>query len=382
MTDPNEPDDHTAAAPDPEASPLPAAGKPAEDPRLDEGRAHNPGGVDDNGDDFDDNGGEEDEKKRAGCFKVGCITLLAMALITILAVGGFAAYLNYKFDHNINKQALLPTGSGPTRDAQAGDSQNILLLGSDSRSKDVTDGSRSDVIQLVHISNDHKTVQIIHFPRDLYVAIPGHGKNKINAAYAYGKVPLLVQTIQNLLGVKIDSAAIIGFDGFSKLTNTVGGVDLFVPQAYNEPGFGTWSVGVHHMNGAQALAFVRERHQLAEGDIDRGRNQQRWIKAVLSKTLQAGTLLNPLKLSQVVDDVTADGNLTVDKNLDLKGLGWQMRSLRMSNVSFYTAPFTGFAKNPTAGDIDVVDEAKMKTLGTALRIDDFSNYTGAKNALQ
>lgn len=322
------------------------------------------------------------EKNRGGCVKVGCITVLVMAVVTVLAVGGFAAYLNYKLDHNVSKQALLPGGDGPTRDPKAGDAQNILLLGSDSRSQNLSDASRSDVIQLVHISSDHKSVQVIHFPRDLYVDIPGHGKNKINAAYAYGKVPLLVQTLQNLLDIKIDSAAIIGFDGFAKLTNTVGGVDLYVSQAYDEGDFGSWDVGVHHMNGDQALAFVRERHQLKEGDIDRGRNQQRWIKAVMSKTLQAGTLLNPLKLSEVVDDVTADGNLVVDKSLDLKSLGWQLRSLRMSDVSFYTAPFSGFAKNPRAGDIDVVDEPKMKTLGNALRLDDFGVFTGAKNALQ
>ncbi len=381
MTDPNEPDDRPAAAGErPEPPPTPA--RPVDDTEPATGAAddvdNRNGGNDDNTDDFD----EPDEKKRAGCFKVGCITVLVMAVVSVLAIGGFAFYLNYKFDNNVHKEALLPTGSGPTRDARAGDSQNILLLGSDSRSQDLTDASRSDVIQLVHISSDHKTVQVIHFPRDLYVDIPGHGKNKINAAYAYGKVPLLVETLQNLLDVKIDSAAIIGFDGFAKLTNTVGGVDLYVSQAYNEGGFGKWDVGVHHMNGEQALAFVRERHQLKEGDIDRGRNQQRWIKAVMSKTLQAGTLLNPLKLSSVIDDVTADGNMTVDKNLDLKSLGWQMRSLRMSNVSFYTAPFSGFAKNPTAGDIDVVDAPKMKTLGDALRYDDFSVFTGTKNALQ
>lgn len=329
------------------------------------------------GDEADD----EEPKKKAGCFKVGCLTVLSMFLVTALAIGCFAAYLSWKLDNNIKHTAMLPTGNQPERNAGAGDAQNILLMGSDSRGNSVADGSRSDVIQLVHISNGQKTVQVVHFPRDLYVAIPGHGKNKINAAYAFGKVPLLVTTLQNLLGIRIDAAAIIGFEGFAKLTDTLGGVDLYVPQSFSESDFGTWTQGWHHMNGKQALGFVRERHQLKEGDIDRGRNQQAWIKAIMTKTLKAGTLLNPLKLNSIIDDVTAGGNLQVD-GIDVQSLGWSMRNLRMSDVTFYTAPFSGFGSDPVAGSIDIVDEAKMKELGKALYDDDFSQYSGSTNALK
>lgn len=337
-----------------------------------------PPGADD---DFEDD--DQDEPKKAGCLKVGCLTILSMLLVTALAVGGFAAYLNWKLDHNIKKTGLLPTEADqPTRNAAAGDALNILLLGSDSRSQSLQDASRSDVIQLVHVSNDRKSVQVIHFPRDLYVSIPGRGKNKINAAYAYGGPQLLIRTLQDLLGIKIDHAAQIGFDGFAKLTDTVGGVDLYVPQAYTDGSKKRWEVGMQHMNGKQALGFVRERYQLREGDIDRGRNQQAWIKAIMAKTLKAGTLLNPIKLNSIVDDLTSNDNLAVDKDMNVQSLGWSMRNLRMGNVRFYTAPFSGYGNDPVAGAIDIVDEPKMKALGQALYNDDFSKYTGTSNPLR
>lgn len=324
----------------------------------------------------------EEPKKKAGCLKVGCLTLLTMFVISALAVGGFAAYLNWKLDNNIQRSDMIPDDAGqPTRKSEAGEALNILLMGSDSRSKDLNDSSRSDVIQLVHISDDRKSVQVIHFPRDLYVSIPGHGKNKINAAYAYGGEKLLILTLQNLLGVKIDHAAQIGFEGFGKLTNTVGGVDVYVPQQYND-GRQTWTVGRHHMDGEQALRFVRQRYQLREGDIDRGRNQQAWIKAVMAKTLKAGTLLNPVKLNKMVDDLTADKNLRVDEDMQVQSIGLSLRNLRMSGVTFYTAPFTGLGSDPRAGSIVIADEAKIKRLGAAVANDDFSNYSASTNPLQ
>ncbi len=84
---------------------------------------------------------------------------------------------------------------------------------------------------LAHVPADHRNVTLIHFPRDLYVSIPGKGKNKLNAAYAFGGAPLLVTTMQNLLGVKIDHVAVTGFENFKAMTDAVGGVDVNVEEA-------------------------------------------------------------------------------------------------------------------------------------------------------
>ncbi len=329
--------------------------------------------------------GRRRPRRKRGRLKIALLTLASMLLIVVLAGVGFALYLNHLLDSNVERAGLLPSeGSGPTRQATAGEAQNILLLGSDSRDKsDIHDASRADVIQLVHINDDHSALQVISFPRDLYVPIPGHGKNKINAAYAFGGAPLLVKTLQNMLGVHIDHVAQIGFTGFAKVTDELGGVDVYVAQGFHEKGYGSFDKGWHHMSGEQALGFVRERHQLAEGDIDRGRNQQAWIKAVLDKTMKKGTLLNPIKVTNIIDDITS--NAVVDKSMTasyMRNTALKLRDIRMDDVSFYTAPFKGFAYVKGAGAIDVVDKPAMKALGKAIATDRMGTYSAGRNDIK
>ncbi|MDF8265559.1 LCP family protein [Luteipulveratus flavus] len=302
--------------------------------------------------------------------RVIAYTLLTMLLVVVLAAVGFGLYLDHLVSANVRHDPLLPPAESRAARAQgAGDAQNILLLGSDSRTEQLQDASRADVIQLVHISDDRSSVQVIHFPRDLYVPIPGHGRNKINAAYAFGGAPLLVQTMEGMLHVRIDHVAQIGFDGFRDLTNTVGGVDVNVDQPTTSDGH-TFTRGINHLDGDAALAFVRERKQLSEGDIDRGRRQQAWLKGLLDKTLRAGTLANPVRLAHVVDDTTS--NLVVDDGFstgEMRSLALSLRNLRGGGVTFATAPFSGFRSVPGVGSVDVVDDAGMARLGTALRED-------------
>lgn len=329
--------------------------------------------------------GRRRRRRKSGWLKVTLLTLLSMVLIIVLAFVGFAAYLNHVLSSNITHGKALPSPTVKPA-ADAGDSQNILLLGSDTRSgtvADVRSGARSDVIQLVHISKGHKSVQIIHFPRDLYVSIPGHGKNKINAAFAYGGPGLLAQTISQMLGgVVINRYAIIDFKGFADLTDDLGGVNVYVAQAFDEKGYGTFQKGFNKMNGDQALGFVRERHQLKEGDIDRGRDQQAWISAVVHKTLSAGTLLNPVKLTNTVKDLTKYTQVDADTSAgDIRSLALNLRNLRSGNITYYTAPFSGFANDPVAGSIDVVNQPQMKKLGQALYHDKMADYAYGKNAI-
>lgn len=329
--------------------------------------------------------GTRRRRRKKGWLKVTLLTLFSMVLIIVLVFVGFALYLNHVLSSNITHGQALPSSKVKPA-ADAGDSQNILLLGSDTRSgniKDVRSGARSDVIQLVHISRGHKSVQIIHFPRDLYVSIPGHGKNKINAAFAYGGPGLLAETISQMLGgVVINRYAIIDFKGFADLTDDLGGVNVYVAQAFNEKGYGTFQKGYNKMNGDQALGFVRERHQLKEGDIDRGRDQQAWISAVLHKTLSAGTLMNPVKLTNTVKDLTKYTQVDADTSAgDIRSLALDMRNLRSSDITYYTAPFSGFANDPVAGSIDVVNKPQMKKLGQALYHDKMSDYAYGKNTI-
>ncbi len=307
------------------------------------------------------------------------VALLAMAVLLVLTMGGFLVNLNRIVSGNVRQQDLLPklatTASDgsvvpvPTKAPEAKNALNMLLLGTDSRGPG--DQGRSDVIILAHISDDRQSVTLVHFPRDLYVSIPGHGKDKINAAYAFGGVQLLVLTLEQIIDVPIDHVALIDFEGFKDMTDAIGGVDVTI--AEGSPGF---PKGVMHMNGSQGLTFVRERHALSQGDISRGQRQQAFIKAVLLKGLSREVLLNPVTFSNFVDAATR--NLTVDQSLDvgaMRSLAISMRDIRPADVVFLTAPWTGVGTTPAGASIVNMSERQMAVLSAALKSDAMATYT-------
>lgn len=318
---------------------------------------------------------KERERKRNRRVLVGAIVLL---LIPALAVGGYLFWLNQIVSGNVKHEQLLPPVGAPTDDKgqvieqPAGNGTNYLVIGGDAGPDRV--GSRSDVMVLVHVPEDRHNVSLIHFPRDLYVAIPGHGKNKLNASYAFGGAPLLVRTMQNMLGVEIDHVAVIDFEGFKRMTDAVGGVDVMVEEASEGDGK-VFTKGMMHMDGDTALIFVRQRKQLSEGDISRGKRQQAFMKGLMLKALSKETLTNPLTLKSFLDAATS--NLTVDEKMDvgmMRSEGFAMRNLRGGDIRFITAPFSGFGMTPQGASIDIVDEVKMDELGKAVREDKLDTY--------
>lgn len=317
------------------------------------------------------------ERKRNRKVLVAALVLL---LVPVLAVGGYLVWLNQIVTNNVKQEQLLPPldvaaptdASGATVPQPAGNGTNYLIIGNDAGPG--RSGARSDVMVLVHVPEDRSKVQLIHFPRDLWVSIPGRSKAKLNAAYAYGGAPLLVRTMQDLLGVKIDHVAMLGFEGFKSMTDAVGGVDVRVEEASEGDGK-VFREGTMHMDGETALVFVRQRKQLSQGDISRGQRQMAFIKALMLKSLSKDTLTNPMRLKDFIDAATS--NLTVDQQLDvgmMRGEGFAMRNLRGDDIVFITAPFTGFGTSPDGQSIDVVDEAKMDRLGEALRTDAMDSY--------
>ncbi|MEW1954953.1 LCP family protein [Terrabacter sp. NPDC080008] len=305
------------------------------------------------------------------------IAALVLLLVPVLAIGGYLAWLNHVVTNNVKQELLLPDGQPTDQNGNViaqptGNGTNYLIIGSDAGPDRV--GGRSDVMIIAHVPDDHSAVTLIHFPRDLYVPIPGHGKDKLNAAYAFGGPPLLVTTMQNMLGIQIDHVAKIGFEGFKAMTDAVGGVDVNVAEPSKGDGK-VFTKGIQHMDGATALVFVRQRHQLSEGDISRGQRQLAFIKALMLKTLSKDVLTNPVKLAQFTDAATS--NLVVDQKFDvgtMRSEAFAMRGLRGSDIRFITAPFTGFGTSPAGASIDIVDEAKMKDLGEAIRTDSMDSY--------
>ena len=193
-------------------------------------------------------------------------------------------------------------------------------------------------MMIVHIPADRKNIQVMSLMRDFWVDIPGHGKAKLNAALAYGGIPLAVQTIEGLIRSRIDHVAIVDFEGFKGVTDAVGGVTLDNPIAFTPRHLkgAYFAKGPFTLDGEQALAFVRERYAFVDGDYQRARNQQLYIKAVMKKVLSRDTLANPVTISSLVGAITPF--LAVDKGLNSNyavSLGLELSSLRVNDVKFW-----------------------------------------------
>lgn len=327
----------------------------------------------------DDEETTKDVPRRSRTRKVLIVMGVIVALV-VVSVVGFLGYLNWKVSDNVTQGDFLPADRPPitapdgSQVAETGTGTNFLVIGADTRPGDA---GRSDVIVLIHVPEDRQTIEMIHFPRDLYVSIPGHGKNKINAAYAFGREPLLVQTMEQLLKVRIHHVARTDFSGFKAMTDAVGGVRVYAEEASSGGNGGDVVIkkGWNELNGTQALAFVRERYSLSEGDISRGRRQLAFIKALLLKATSRETVTNPLTIAKFTDAATA--NLVLDQNFtvaDMRDFALELRDIRGGDVVFATAPFTGFGRSPEGASIDIVDTKGMAALGEAIRTDTMDDY--------
>ncbi len=315
-------------------------------------------------------------------------TLIGVGTLLVVAVGGVGFYaftLTQTFNtktHTIAKAFPEETLRPPVATGAAASAQNILLLGSDTRGTLGSDinairGQRSDTMMVVHIPADHKHVYVMSIMRDSWVDIPGHGKAKVNAALSYGGIPLVVQTVENLISARIDHVAIVDFQGFKGLTDVLGGVDVYNAVAFNSskmPGH-FFAQGVQHLNGTEALAYVRERYAFQDGDFQRVRNQQAYLKAVIGKILSAQTLLDPGKVSGLVNSIAP--YLKVDSGFNaayLAGLAIDLRSLHASDISYFTAPTAGTGTSADGQSIVNVDWAKLQVLQKAFQTDTLGSY--------
>jgi LCP family protein required for cell wall assembly len=312
------------------------------------------------------------------------VILSLFAMLVLLTVGTGAAYqafLNHTPKINIKHAALLPAHgvaltpgeTVPIEDPAAHDAQNLLLIGSDSRGT-VAQG-RSDIIVLAHISDDRKQVYLVHFSRNLYVDVPGYGRDTINSAYAYGGPQLLVRTLQQLLDIPIDHAGVLTFDGIQGMTDGLGGVEVTVGKASSGPGLTTLRKGVNLLDGAAALGFIRARNQPGENDITRGRRQMAFIKALMVKALGKNALSNRFALAEFKDAATA--NLTVDNAFtteEMRSLASALSGLGSKHIVSITAPATGLGKSATGTQIDVLNVSRMALLSIALRTDNMASF--------
>ncbi|MDN8624279.1 LCP family protein [Corynebacterium kroppenstedtii] len=244
-----------------------------------------------------------------------------------------------------------------SRDGLSEDQQNELSTGGD------TGGGRTDSIILVHIPFVGKAT-MVSIPRDSYVDVPGHGKDKVNASYALGGPQLLQQTVEQATGLRIDHYAEIGFGGFAGVVDAVGGVKICVEQPMDDPLAGiNLQPGCQKLDGPTALGFVRSRHSMDDGDIGRARNQRTFLAALVKKALSPSTFLNPFRAFPFVSHMT--DSFTVDKHDHVWNLARLGIGLGLSPHT-ETIPIASY-ESTDVGDVDVWDDEAAQDLFNSLR---------------
>jgi len=267
---------------------------------------------------------------RRGFFRRRWRRILAIGIPVLFLLFAFWLYLGYrafsdevaKANKRIDKRtraALTPTGN-ILRNPQIS-----LVMGSDSRGQSATAGARADSILLVRTDPSHHLISMLSIPRDLYVPIPGHGTNKINAAFAFGGPPLLIRTVNKLTSLKVNHVVLVDFAGFRKLIDDLGGITIVNPtkivSSEDFDGHG-WQFGKGpiHLDGRRALAYARIRHttNAADTDISRTERQQRVLQALMHELIKPSSLLHlPSVGRSVVKPLATDLSAN-----ELLGMGW------------------------------------------------------------
>jgi LCP family protein required for cell wall assembly len=305
-----------------------------------------------------------------------CVVALVLGWVAFMIWVPFHAWAGV---HRINTD---PGGDRPS----ASKGYDYVLVGSDSRegltraqqktlhtgSTKVSAGKRTDSIILVHVPSGSGKPALISLPRDSYVPIPGHGKNKINAAYTIGGPKLLVKTIEQVTDLRIDGYVEIGFGGFASVVDSLDGVDICVARPMKDRRAGiNLKAGCQNLNGPDALGYVRARYSDPLGDIGRAKRQRQFLGAIMHKAVSPSTALIPWRYYGF--STTAGEGLTVGEDTSLRDVTrvlQAMRSVSGSDGLSLTVPVSNPALPTNVGSAVKWDSARASELFSAIKKDE------------
>ncbi|MFD6891788.1 LCP family protein [Streptomyces sp. NPDC059957] len=311
--------------------------------------------------------------------KIGSIVLVSGLLVT-----GIGTY--FWADSNVRREVDL---SKVIERPKEGDCTTYLIVGSDSREgmsaedkkklhTGSAEGKRTDSMMILAKCSSGNTM--ISLPRDSDVEIPsfvgsesgkkfaGTGKRtKLNAAYAQDGPELLVRTVEFNTGLRIDHYAEIGFAGFANIVDALGGVELNIEKGFKDEKSGAdFKAGTQTLNGEQSLAYVRTRYAFAESDLQRTKNQQKFLSALASQAATPSTILNPFSLYPVLG--AGLDTLIVDKDMGLYDMGsmfFAMKGISGGDGVSMNMPISG----QRGGNL-VWDKAKVQQLVQQIQKDE------------
>lgn len=326
---------------------------------------------------------------------------LALVALLVIAVTGYGWSVTQGMTSGFAATDVLSAGAGGNEPDDG--SRDILVVGMDSRTdahghplskeqmKLLRAGSdkgelNTDTLILLHIPNDGTKAWGLSIPRDSFVNIPGFGQHKINSAFQRAKTAskrqliaqgvkdpaeierrsngagarTLIATVEGLTGRTIDNYAAINLLGFYDITKAVGGVDVCLKHPVDDvKSHAKFRAGRQTVSGTSALAFVRQRHGLPRGDLDRVKRQQVFMASMVHKILSAGTLGSPGKLAALTDAVKK--SVVLNSGWDLMGFAQQMSSLSGGDFKVQTIPVGSLSMpTPQDGVAVQVDPAKVR----------------------
>ena len=295
-------------------------------------------------------------------------------LVLLVALVGLAVWV----DSRLNRVDALPDYEGRPAATPGAD---WLIVGSDSREgldesrrnqlgTGQAAGRRADTMMLLHIPRGTGKPTLVSLPRDSYVPIPGRGRDKLNAAYAFGGPELLARTVEQVTGIRLDRYMEVGFDGFASVVESVGGVEVCVDKAMRDPMAGlNVRAGCQVLDSRQALAYVRTRAG-GRGDLDRVERQQEFLGALIDKSTSPWVLLNPFRsiplLLSGTDAVAVDQAAHVH---NLVRFPFAMRDVTSGGGVATTVPVAGGASIAGVGSVVQWDRPRALALFEALQRD-------------
>ncbi|HEX9092831.1 MAG TPA: LCP family protein, partial [Coriobacteriia bacterium] len=234
----------------------------------------------------------------------------------------------------------------------------MVLIGVDTRPEEKV--ARSDSLMLARVDPQGQRVQIMSIPRDTRVTIKGRGKAKINEAMQRGGPALVIETVRDFTGLPISHYVVVDFNGFKGIVDAMGGVRIYVPEkiddiqaANNHPDAAVIPKGWNTLDGQHALTFVRARHQFADQDFTRVKNQQAFVKALYK---QAMSITNPFKIPVLISAVAS--SMKTDLQLaDIASLARVFKGMPDRNIETITMP--GDAKTIDGASVVVADEKAL-----------------------
>ncbi|MFE1953557.1 MULTISPECIES: LCP family protein [Streptomyces] len=318
------------------------------------------------------------------------LRVVAWSAAGVVVLGGTGlGYVYFKLNGNLKSVDInAALGTDRPDDVDNG-SQDILVLGSDSRAGankkaggGTDDGSaRSDTAMVVHLYKGHKKASVVSIPRDTLIdrpectdadgaAHPAASQVMFNSAYSTGGAACAVKTVESISGIRMDHYIEVDFSGFQRLIDDLGGVEVTTSKPIDDPDSHLkLGAGTHRLTGQQSLGLVRTRHGVGDGsDLGRIQLQQAFMKALMDQVKQVGVFTNPKKLYDLAD--TATKTVTTDSDLgsvpELTAFANGLKGLGSNAMHMVTMPVQ---YDPADANRVLVDKDKSDLVWKALKAD-------------